>query len=305
MARSSLKNKPLTEVSLPISAEAEDAVSAAFEDLFGQTPSFYVDEKTKRTTAKIYVEQKQWTSNLQQQVNARLALLRECGFRFGRIKVQNLRAENWAESWKKHFKPIQVGNALLIKPSWSKLKPKKGQQVVILDPGLSFGTGQHATTSFCLAQIAKCRRIDQKQSFLDIGTGSGILAIAAAKLGYSPVQAFDFDPESIRVCRENAATNNVGAAVKPTQQDLTKLPLVSKVRFDLVCANLIYDLLLQEVVRITNRVKPGGKLVLAGILKTQFSAVQSAFEKRGFILTKTTKEKEWQSGFFISQRVKL
>ncbi|MBA4150450.1 MAG: 50S ribosomal protein L11 methyltransferase [Verrucomicrobia bacterium] len=300
MARSPLKHKPLTEISIPIAPEAEDAISVAFEDLFGQTPSFYVDEKTKRTTAKIYIDRKQWTLTLQKSLSSRLAVLRDCGFRFGRIKVQILRAENWAESWKKHFKPIQVGDALLIKPSWSKLKPKKKQQVVVLDPGLSFGTGQHATTSFCLEQIVKCRRAGEKQSFLDIGTGSGILAIAAAKTGYSPVQAFDFDPESIRVSRENVAKNDVEKFVRPTRQDLTKLPLQSKLKFDLVCANLIYDLLLQESERITNRVKPGGSLVLAGILKTQFDVVQAAFKKRGFKLSKTKKEKEWQSGFFIS-----
>jgi ribosomal protein L11 methyltransferase len=85
--------------------------------------------------------------------------------------------------------------------------------VVILDPGLSFGTGQHPTTSFCLHEIARCRKNGHAaQSFLDIGTGSGILAIAAAKLGYQPVHAFDFDPESVRVARENARKNRVETA---------------------------------------------------------------------------------------------
>ena len=300
MARSTVKSKSLLEISIPTTPEAEEAVSAALEDLLGQPPSFYRDERTQRLAAKAYIEQKQWKAPLQKQLAERLSVLRECGFKVGRPRVKLLPAENWTESWKKHFKPIEIGDALVIKPSWSKLKPKRHQQLVVLDPGLSFGTGQHATTSFCLHQIVRERHGGRKQSFLDIGTGSGILAIAAAKMGYSPVQAFDFDPESVRVSRENALRNGVADKVRPAQKDLTKLPVQSKTRFDLVCANLIYDLLIQEAERITARVKRGGGLVLAGILKTQFPAVQRAFEKRGFKLVRTKKEKEWQSGFFTA-----
>ncbi len=305
MAGSALKNEPLVEISCVVSSEIEEALSASFETIFGNAPSFYVDEKTKRVTAKIFVTKKQWTRALENKANAGLAHLRECGFECGKLKTRLLPAENWAESWKKHFKPIQIGDALLIKPSWSKLKPKKNQHVVILDPGLSFGTGQHATTSFCLSQIVKCRQSEKKQSFLDIGTGSGILAIAAAKVGYSPLNAFDFDPESIRVSKENVLVNGVGKAVRPTQQDLTKASVKSKTQFDLVCANLIFDLLIQEVQRITNRVKPGGTLVLAGILKTQFPAVQKTFEKAGFQLIRTKQEKEWRSGMFRLSQQKI
>ena len=103
----------------------------------------------------------------------------------GKIEIAKVKREDWAESWKRHFHPIEIGKTLLVKPSWSKKRPAKNQAVVILDPGLSFGTGQHPTTSFCLHQIARGRKNGTpRPSFLDIGTGSGILAIAAAKLGY-------------------------------------------------------------------------------------------------------------------------
>ena len=137
--------------------------------------------------------------------------IKSCGLQIGagKFALAKVRRENWAESWKRHFKPIEIGGELLIKPSWSKRRAKKNQAVLILDPGLSFGTGQHPTTSFCLEQLVQHRTIKADQSFLDIGTGSGILALAAAKLGYSLVEAFDFDPEAVAIARTNARRNRV------------------------------------------------------------------------------------------------
>jgi ribosomal protein L11 methyltransferase len=129
-----------------------------------------------------------------------------------------------------------------------------------------------------------------------VGCGSGILAIAAAKLGYSPIVAFDFDPEAVRVAKENAKANRVSFHI--TQQDLTKMPRRSTEKFDVVCANLIYDLLIQERDRILARLAPGGTLVLAGILRTQFPKVQRAFEMAGLQLVASRAAKEWRSGAF-------
>ena len=230
----------------------------------------------------------------------------------GKISVKRLPRENWAESWKKHFKPFEVGDALLVKPSWSKRRERRGQQVIVLDPGLSFGTGHHATTGFCLRELARLargrvgapRRPDASArrpylSFLDIGTGSGILAIAAAKLGYAPVHAFDFDPESVRVATANAKHNRASVGLRLRQQDLTKLPLRSAVKFDFVCANLISTLLIAERRRIANRLKPNGVLVLAGILKQEFAEVRRAYEKIGLQAVASKCEKEWRSGSFV------
>ncbi len=173
----------------------------------------------------------------------------------------------------------------------------------MLDPGLSFGTGQHATTRFCLGEIVRSRPHSKtsdsaKRSFLDMGTGSGILAIAAAKLGYSPVEAFDFDPDCVRIARENAALNQLESRVTIHQQDVTRLPTKAKTRFNVVCANLIYDLLIAEAERIASRLQPGGVLILAGILSSQFAEVQSAYESVGLRLMRSKSEKEWCSGAF-------
>jgi len=133
---------------------------------------------------------------------------------------------------------------------------------------------------------------------LDIGTGSGILAIAAAKLGYAPVDAFDFDPESVRIARENARKNGVLRKIHLTRRDVTKLPRRAEKKYNLICANLISTLLVAERERILARLKPDGVLVLAGILSSEFALVQGDYERAGLHLIASRTEKEWRSGAF-------
>jgi ribosomal protein L11 methyltransferase len=135
-------------------------------------------------------------------------------------------------------------------------------------------------------------------SFLDIGTGSGILAIAAVKLGYAPVHAFDFDPESIAVASANARQNRVHGQVRIWRADLLKLPRRNARTYDVICANLISDLLVAERDRILARLNPNGLLVLAGILKREFVVVQRAYERAGLKLVSSAIKNEWRSGAF-------
>jgi ribosomal protein L11 methyltransferase len=315
-----VKKSPLWEISVITSAEAEEAVVELLARIFQTAAAIYKNEETGITKVSIYgtpasgtawsevagapasstadsiLPQKQTYAN----VAAGLKTIHANGLNIGvgKIEVRKLKQEDWAESWKKHFKPIAIGKKLLIKPSWIKRKPLKNQAVVILDPGLSFGTGNHPTTTFCLSELVKNRRRGTAQSFWDVGTGTGILAIAAAKLGYTPVRAIDFDPESVRISRENARNNNVLEKVSITRADITKLPLKSAKKFDLICANLISNLLIAERSRIANRLRSGGVLVLAGILAKEFFAVQRAYEEFGFRLVRSKTEGEWRSGAF-------
>jgi len=210
------------------------------------------------------------------------------------ITVETLRNEDSAESWKRLFKPFEIGKRFLVKPSWSERKPARGQGVVVLDPGLSFGTGQHPTTRFCLQQIVSFRQPSMSQSFLDIGTGSGILAIAAAKLGYCRVDAFDIDPDSISVAKTNARTNHV--RINFQQKDLASEPLASNRQYDLICANLLSDLLIQQRARILSRLNPTGRLVLAGILHSEFEEVCGAYQEASLRKVSSRLAGEWESG---------
>ncbi len=300
-----MKSKPLWQISVATLVEAEESVTDLFTHVFRQSPALYTNEETLVTTVTVYGSERAIRSvRRRAALVAGLSAIRAGGVPVGpgKISVKKVRQQDWVHSWKRHFKPLEIGPALLIKPSWSKRRAKKEQAVVILDPGLSFGTGQHATTSFCLRQIVALRHLEKIQSLLDIGCGSGILSIAAAKLGYQPVHAFDFDPEAVRVARANALDNGVTRQIQLRQQDLTRLSAARATRYDLVCANLIYDLLLAEQERILARLKPGGVLVLAGILATQFPLVQAAYVRAGMNLVASCHEKEWRSGAFVFVR---
>jgi ribosomal protein L11 methyltransferase len=291
--------KTLWKLSVCTTPEAEEAVMELLPRLFSYPASSYTDVETGRVLVSAYLPQR--PAHYQTALREGLARARKCGLNIGsgKISLQKLSRQDWAESWKRHFKPIEVGPDLLIRPGWSKRRARKGQAQVVLDPGLSFGTGQHPTTAFCLRQVVACRKSSPRQAFLDIGTGSGILAIAAAKLGYAPVEAFDVDPESVRITSANARRNRVHNKVRVHQVDVTKLPVRSRRRHDLVCANLISTLLITERDRIVARVKPGGKLVLAGILKTEFSQVARAYRSAGLRLFASRTVREWRSGAFM------
>jgi ribosomal protein L11 methyltransferase len=285
----------LWKVSVSIAPDAEDAVIEALTEIFGQPPAVYSDLEAHTVVASTFLPEVD--ARQRRRVREALQKIRGAGLDLGsgRFSVRAVRRENWAESWKRHFIPIEIGSRLLVLPSWSKKKARRGQEVVILDPGLSFGTGHHATTAFCLGQIARLRT-SGSQSLLDIGAGSGILAIAAMKLGYQPVDAFDFDPDAVRVARENARVNAIRLNV--SQKDLTQLPVRGPRQYHVVCANLIYDLLIAERRRIINRVRAGGTLVLAGILKGQFDAVRRSYEGEGMSQCAERADGEWKSGAF-------
>jgi ribosomal protein L11 methyltransferase len=329
-----MKRQPLWRASVATTPEAEDAVAEMLGAVLSRAPVIYLNAETGTSTVTVYCETRP-AADVHKTIIARLAQIKRCGLKAGpdKITIAKMRREDWAESWKRHFKPIEISDALLVKPSWIKRRPRKNQALVILDPGLSFGTGQHPTTAFCLREIVRLRPLQKErgrlarefktqhhadepsalqslaafcrgfrlsnamvdaplprrhqtktgaqQSFLDIGSGSGILAIAAAKLGYRPVHAFDFDAEAVRVARANARANRVQTKLKIGHGDVAKLPTRPARKYDLICANLISNLLIAERRRIAAQLNRGGTLVLAGILKSEFQEVQAAFEMLG------------------------
>jgi ribosomal protein L11 methyltransferase len=307
-----MKTSGVSQISITTTPSCEEPVSALLECIFGVSPTIYFSAESNQSTTTAYVRASPAKLRARSaQIRAGLEDLKRLGLDIGpgEWRISRVRREDWAESWKKYFKVISIGSSLVIKPSWSKIKPKARQAVVVLDPGLSFGTGQHPTTSFCLRQIVSfygrhvARRIGPSHavSLLDVGCGSGILAISAAKLGYAPVMAFDFDPVSVRVAKKNCRTNRVEKKVTVGRKDLTKIPPTSREKYDVVCANLMAPLLIAERDRILNRLAPGGALILAGILATEFPAVRARYESGNLKLIATKQEREWQSGAFGAQ----
>ncbi|MGA2243657.1 MAG: 50S ribosomal protein L11 methyltransferase [Verrucomicrobiota bacterium] len=305
----SASRKPLWRISVATTAEAEDAVGEWLSAVTGRPAVAYFHLESQTSQVSVFVEQGGFRpSPMRAEIAGGLERIKTCGLDTGRagIEIARVKREDWAESWKRHFKPMVIRGktgpagrrSLLVKPGWSRKKPAGNQAVVSLDPGLSFGTGQHPTTSFCLREIVGFLKPGERRSMLDVGTGSGILAIAAAKLGYAPVEAFDFDPEAVRVAGENARKNRVAHRVLLTRGDVARLPRRPVRQFDLVCANLIAPLLIADRQRIVNRVKPGGRLVLAGILAVEFAQVQCAYADLEWKLCSSRTENEWRSGAF-------
>jgi ribosomal protein L11 methyltransferase len=287
------------KISITTAPEAEEAVGELLRNVCGQEAVTYTDLARRSTTVTAYLAVKPefWTA-MRPRLRAGLQQIKRCGLSIGsgRISWGKLRQENWAEAWKRHFKPIEIERTLLVKPSWSRRRPRPGQAVVVLDPGLSFGTGQHPTTHFCLAQLVAGRRFGHSQSFCDLGTGSGILAIAAARLGYRPVTAIDVDAAALRIARANARKNGLAAHIQFRQEDLSRFSGEKKKKYSLICANLASNLLLQECERVVSLLAPDGRLVLAGVLAHEFLCVLNAYCRAGLRLVRSRTQKEWRSG---------
>ena len=194
--------------------------------------------------------------------------------------------KDWNENWKKNFSPIDIGEDLTIIPSW--LKKDTSRIPVIIDPGMVFGTGYHETSQTCLIIIEKISKGDQKESCLDIGTGSGILAIGAAKLGFRHVTAVDIDPMAIDAAKRNVEENGlVNVVIK--EGDITAV----EGSFDLIVANLLSGILVDIAPEIVSRLNPGGKAILSGMLTDQEGDVIKAYEKAGLTLSETVISGKW------------
>jgi ribosomal protein L11 methyltransferase len=182
--------------------------------------------------------------------------------------------EDWGEGWKKDFRPLDVGR-VRVRPSWIEAPVPAGLVEVVLDPGMAFGTGSHATTSLCLAALSDVLGARPGASVLDVGTGSGLLAIAARKLGAGRVAANDNDPVAVDVARDNAARN--GAAI-----ELTGAPVEAIAgSFDVVVANILANVLVALAPALAAKLAPRGVLLLSGILGPQEDEVRAAYLAAG------------------------
>jgi len=185
-----------------------------------------------------------------------------------------VRSEDWAENWKQNFPCQKIGSRLVIRPSWEVYTPKPQEVVIELDPGMAFGTGTHGTTMLCLEMITELfDRADPPRSFLDVGTGSGILTLAAAALGCPKILANDIDPDACAIARQNAKKNGLADFLKITDQPLEKLPD----SFELVVANILAEENVRLKLDLFSHLAPSGWLVLSGILREKEELVRDGF----------------------------
>lgn len=209
-------------------------------------------------------------------------------------QLNHIAPDEWAESWKRFFKVEHISPRLVVRPSWEHYTPAPDERVITLDPGLSFGTGKHATTRACLMLLDRLAAENPDRPLLDMGCGSGILAIAALLLGFREVRAFDNDPQCLEVAHENAVLN--GVTLPLYLADLQKPHPAAQV----VVANILAPVLIEFAPQVAASLAPhhAARLILSGILDSQYVAVHAAYQAQGLQELDTLLLGEWRTGLF-------
>ena len=209
-------------------------------------------------------------------------------------QYRELDPTDWAEEWKRFYDIQHIGDRLVIRPSWLEYEAKADQVVIDLDPGAAFGTGRHETTRLCLAAID--RHLQPGATVIDVGCGSGILAVAAAKLGASLVRAVDIDADTIRVTNENAEINGVAARIEAAPGSLGEIwPWPSRLPLDasLLIANISSTVVLRLLPEIVVALAPGGRAILSGFVARDAGEIEAAVEVAGLSILETASEGDW------------
>ena len=239
------------------------------------------------------VQVKAWFENveaLRGLENILKALPDMAGFDLGALTVsrQGVREQDWSEYWKQYYKPFRAGKRLVIKPSWENWEKQPGDLIIELDPGMAFGTGTHETTAMCVELIEKHYHGGR---VLDVGTGSGILAIAAARLGATDVLGVGIDPMAVRVARENVEKNGLSDAIDIREGDL--VAGLGDVRCDFAVANILADVIALLAGPLKKHLVPGAQFVCSGILKEREDDVKAVLEKNGYRLFDRLQKGDW------------
>lgn len=211
------------------------------------------------------------------------------------LETRSVNDTQWKDVWKKYYKPFYAGEHLVIKPTWEPFTPRPDDKVIEIDPGMAFGSGSHETTAMCLTLLEQ--NIRGGESVIDVGTGSGILAIGAALFGAGSVLAVDIDPDAVRVANENVSHNHVDSVVTVCQGNL--LDHVDAV-CDLCVANIISDIIISFAAPLMSHVRPGGLFICSGIVSSRAAEVRTALENASWEILKMTQKGEWTA--FLTRR---
>lgn len=266
----------------------------------------YVDDELRRkmsgeTRVKIYVENNEEGLKMLEAVKADLSAFKsldtENTFGSLEIKCESLSEEDWENNWKQFFKPIYVGDRLVIKPEWETIDDADGKIVFNIDPGMTFGSGQHETTRLCVENLDKL--VKKGDKVLDLGCGSGILSIISLMLGAKDALAIDIDPNCKKIAMQNANLNGINETTYTVwagniiTDDALKEKTQAQGPFDIVVANIVADVIIPLSKNVRQYMKEDAVFIASGIIEHRYEEVRQAIEDNGFVILDVQRDKDW------------
>jgi ribosomal protein L11 methyltransferase len=197
--------------------------------------------------------------------------------------------KDWAHAWKEYFNVTRITDKIVVKPEWKDYTPAPGEVIIHIDPGMAFGTGTHPTTYMCLTLLEDC--VQPSTTLLDVGCGSGILMIGAAKLGAGTMTGIDVDPMAVDITRQNLEKN--GIALDNVTLVAATLDKTPEIQYDLICANIIAQVITAIMPDIATRLSPHGNAILSGIIKERLPDIYAAMEAQNLECVKKATDEEW------------
>ena len=276
---------------IEVTVEATPEASEAVANILIEEGAGGVVESSPAARTAYYPEVGDWQARVDR-IRQRVAGLSRFGLDPGpaRVAWRRVNDEDWAEAWKAHFHPVRLGRRIVVRPTWRAYVPEPGDVVIDLDPGMAFGTGSHPTTALCAAALEE--RVSPGCTVCDVGTGSGILAIAAARLGASCVLACDTDPLAVCIAKENAARNGVAERITTVDGSWPELIALGR-RAEVVVANIIAPVIMSMARDARKLAKPGGVFIASGIVAERAGEVAAALEEAGWLPAGRLEREGW------------
>ena len=270
-------------------SDVTEGLNAMYGELLDES---IINSDKQRVSVSVFIsEEKDYVESVEYLRSRFLAL----GFDVS-IEIIGVDENDWADAWKQYYKPVKCGKNIVIVPLWEKYDAKQTDVIIKMDPGMAFGTGTHETTRLCLAMMEKY--LTSNMTVMDMGTGSGILAIYAAKMGAKKVDAYDIDPVAVKVAKENFEINGVSDRISCSVSDLLQNAKKTEEKYDFVCANIVADIVIRLSECMGDYVKQGGLCAISGIIDTQAKRVVKEVKDKGFALVDESKENDWCAFLF-------
>ncbi|GAB2703603.1 50S ribosomal protein L11 methyltransferase [Paenibacillus thermoaerophilus] len=289
-----------------VSIEETGSLNRKRDTSLGQWYEFDLNDIPEgEAVIKAYFNENEDVAALEADLRPFLAMLQdEIGIDIGQgtLEARIVDDEDWADAWKQYFKPLRVSERLTVKPTWEEYEAGPGELVIEMDPGMAFGTGTHATTALCLRTLE--RVVKPGDHVIDVGTGSGILAVAAAKLGAERVLAVDLDPVAVSSAKENSRLNGMSDRIVVLESDLlqvlrrseageTASELGVKLPVQVVVANILAEIILLFIGDVYEALQPGGRYIVSGVITAKAEQVENGLRERGFVIESREEDSDW------------